>query len=196
MRELRIHGRGGQGAVVASEILAHAAFRQGLYVQAFPSFGSERRGAPVAAFVRIDTKPILVRSEVYQPDGVVVLDESLISLGLANVTDGLKVGGFALINSGKLPEVFANLGPFKIATVDASRIAVEHKLGSLTAPIVNTAILGALAALTGWVSLEHLEEAIRHHVPIKPQENMAAARQAFGAVKVAELAAAGRTYGY
>ncbi|GBC79558.1 MAG: 2-oxoacid:acceptor oxidoreductase family protein [Acidobacteriota bacterium] len=192
MRELRIHGRGGQGAVIASEILAEAAFLAGAYVQAFPSFGSERRGAPVAAFFRMDDKPILVRTEVYQPDGVVVLDESLVTLGLANVTQGLKVGGFVLLNSSKEPEAFAHLGPFTVATVDASRIAVEHHLGSLTAPIVNTAILGALAALTGWVSLSHLEEAIRHHVPVKPEENVAAARKAFEMVKVLEAARAGR----
>lgn len=192
MRELRIHGRGGQGAVIASEILAEAAFLAGHYVQAFPSFGSERRGAPVAAFFRMDDKPILVRTEVYQPDGVVVLDESLVSLGLANVTQGLKEGGFVLLNSGKEPEEFAHLGPFTVACVDASRIAVEHRLGSLTAPIVNTAILGALAALTGWVSLEHLEEAIRHHVPVKPEENVAAARMAFDRVSIMEAARVGR----
>lgn len=192
MRELRIHGRGGQGAVIASEILAEAAFLAGAHVQAFPSFGSERRGAPVAAFFRMDDKPILVRTEVYQPDGVVVLDESLVTLGLANVTQGLKVGGFVLLNSSKEPEAFAHLGSFTVATVDASRIAVEHHLGSLTAPIVNTAILGALAALTGWVSLAHLEEAIRHHVPVKPEENVAAARKAFEMVKVLEAARAGR----
>lgn len=192
MRELRIHGRGGQGAVIASEILAEAAFLAGAHVQAFPSFGSERRGAPVAAFFRMDDKPILVRTEVYQPDGVVVLDESLVTLGLANVTQGLKAGGFVLLNSSKEPEAFAHLGPFTVATVDASRIAVEHHLGSLTAPIVNTAILGALAALTGWVSLAHLEEAIRHHVPVKPEENVAAARKAFEMVKVLEAARAGR----
>lgn len=192
MRELRIHGRGGQGAVVASEILAEAAFLGGSYVQAFPSFGSERRGAPVAAFVRLDDKPILVRTEVYQPDGVVVLDESLVTLGLANVTQGLKEGGFVLVNSAKDPEAFAHLGPFTIATVDASRIAVEHRLGSITAPIVNTAILGALAALTGWVSLEHLEEAIRNHVPVKPEENVAACRKAYETVKVRDLVVGGR----
>ncbi|MCS7182594.1 MAG: 2-oxoacid:acceptor oxidoreductase family protein [Thermoanaerobaculum sp.] len=192
MRELRIHGRGGQGAVIASEILAEAAFLAGHYVQAFPSFGSERRGAPVAAFVRLDNQPILVRNEVYQPDGVVVLDESLVTLGLANVTQGLKEGGFVLLNSAKDPEEFAFLGPYTVATVDASRIAVEHRLGSLTAPIVNTAILGALAALSGWVSLAHLEEAIRSHVPVKPEENVAAARRAFEAVKIAQPTLVGR----
>jgi pyruvate ferredoxin oxidoreductase gamma subunit/2-oxoisovalerate ferredoxin oxidoreductase gamma subunit len=192
MRELRIHGRGGQGAVIASEILAEAAFLEGLYVQAFPSFGSERRGAPVAAFVRLDAKPILLRTEIYEPDGVLVLDESLVTLGLANVTQGLKKGGFVLLNSAKDPEAFAHLGPFTLATVDASRIAVEHHLGSLTAPIVNTAILGALVALTGWVSMEHLEEAIRQHVPVKPEENVAAARDAHKAVRVLEPVPGGR----
>jgi pyruvate ferredoxin oxidoreductase gamma subunit/2-oxoisovalerate ferredoxin oxidoreductase gamma subunit len=192
MRELRIHGRGGQGAVIASEILAEAAFLEGLYVQAFPSFGSERRGAPVAAFVRLDAKPILLRTEIYEPDGVLVLDESLVTLGLANVTQGLKKGGFVLLNSAKDPEAFAHLGPFTLATVDASRIAVEHHLGSLTAPIVNTAILGALVALTGWVSMEHLEEAIRQHVPVKPEENVAAARDAHKAIRVLEPVPGGR----
>jgi len=192
MRELRIHGRGGQGAVIASEILAEAAFLEGLYVQAFPSFGSERRGAPVAAFVRLDAKPILLRTEIYEPDGVLVLDESLVTLGLANVTQGLKKGGFVLLNSAKDPEAFAHLGPFTLATVDASRIAVEHHLGSLTAPIVNTAILGALVALTSWVSMEHLEEAIRQHVPVKPEENVAAARDAHKAIRVLEPVPGGR----
>ncbi len=192
MQELRIHGRGGQGAVIASEILAEAGFREGLYVQAFPSFGSERRGAPVAAFVRLDDKPILVRTEVYQPDGVVVLDESLVTLGLANVTQGLKEGGFVLVNSPRPPEEFAHLGPFTLATVDASRIAAALRLGTLTAPIVNTAILGALVALTGWVSMPHLEQAIRAHVPVKAEANVEAARQAHGALRVVEAALQGR----
>ena len=189
MIEIRIHGRGGQGAVIASQILAEAGFLQGLHVQAFPSFGSERRGAPVAAFVRLDGDPILVRTEIYEPHGLVVLDESLITLGLADVTQGLRPDGWIVINSAHDPEAFAHLGAYRIATVNASRIAVEHRLGSITAPIVNTAICGAVAAHTGIVTLEHLAEAIRRHVPIKPEENVAAALDA--AREVRALAPAG-----
>lgn len=183
MIEIRIHGRGGQGAVIASQILAEAAFREGKHVQAFPSFGSERRGAPVAAFVRIDEQPILVRTEIYNPDGLVVLDESLISQKLVDVTHGLKTGGWILINSPHGPEAYAELGDFRIATVDASHIAVKHHLGSITAPIVNTAICGAVAAVTGLFSLDNLADAIRAHVPIKPEENVQAALEAAEAVR-------------
>lgn len=183
MIEIRIHGRGGQGAVIASQILAEAAFREGKHVQAFPSFGSERRGAPVAAFVRIDDQPILVRTEIYHPDGLVVLDESLISQKLVDVTHGLKTGAWILINAPHGPETYAELGDYRIATVDASQIAVKYHLGSITAPIVNTAICGAVAAVTGLFSLDNLADAIRAHVPIKPEENVKAALEAAGAVR-------------
>lgn len=192
MREIRIHGRGGQGAVVASEILADAGFRCGQYVQAFPSFGSERRGAPVAAFVRLDDKPIWIRTEIYRPGGLVVLDEGLVTLKLADVTQGLVDGGFILMNSAREPEDFAALGPYTVAVVDASRIAISHQLGSLTAPIVNTAILGAFVTLTGWVGMKDLEEAIRSHAPIKPDENVAAAREAAAAVRILTADRVGR----
>ena len=145
MIEIRIHGRGGQGAVIASQILAQSAFRDDMHVQAFPAFGSERRGAPVTAFFRMGRFPIWVRSEVYQPDGLIVLDESLIALKSVNVTKGLRDGGWFLINSAKDPAEFADLRGFEVATVDASGIGRRHKLGSATAPIVNTAIVGAFA---------------------------------------------------
>lgn len=190
MLEIRIHGRGGQGAVVASQIIAEAAFRQGLHVQAFPSFGSERRGAPVAAFVRLDREPIRVRTEIAAPDGLVVLDESLITQGLVDVTAGLAPGGWIVINSARDPESFAELGDFVIATVPASRIAADHRLGSRTSPIVNTAIVGALTAVTDGVRLDDLDDAIRQSVPIKPDENVAAARAAADAVRVVRPVAA------
>lgn len=184
MLEVRIHGRGGQGAVVASQILAEAAFREGMHVQAFPSFGSERRGAPVAAFVRLDRDPVLVRTQIYHPDGLIVLDQNLILQKLVDVTAGLKEGGWILVNSSRDVEEFSNLGPYEVATVDASGIAVRHRLGSATSPIVNTAILGAMSTLTGVMSLDNLEAAIRAFVPVKPDENAAAAREAAAAVKV------------
>jgi len=177
MIEIRIHGRGGQGAVIASQILAEAAFREQMYVQAFPSFGSERRGAPVRAFLRVDHSPVLVRSEIYRPDGVVVLDQGLITLGLDDVCAGLKPGGWVLINSPRDPSEFAGLAGFTVATVDGSAIARKHKLGSATAPIVNTTVAGAVVSLTGMASLDNLAEAVRSAVPIKPEENVAAAME-------------------
>ncbi len=186
MLEVRIHGRGGQGSVVASQILADAAFREGMHVQAFPSFGSERRGAPVAAFVRLDDDPVLVRTQIYHPDGLIVLDQNLILQKLVDVTAGLKEGAWILVNSSRAPSAFADLGPYTVATVDASGVAVRRRLGSATSPIVNTAILGAMAALTGVISLDGLEEAIRASVPVKPDENVAAAREAAKAVRVLE----------
>ena len=175
MVEIRIHGRGGQGAVIASQILAEAAFRGGLHVQAFPAFGSERRGAPVTAFLRLDRSPIRVRCEVYRPDGLIVLDESLFHLRSDGIVKGLKEGGWILVNSSKDPSAFADLAGFAVATVDASAIGRRHKLGTPTAPIVNTAIVGAFAQLTGLVTLDNLAEAIRASVPVKANENVAAA---------------------
>jgi 2-oxoacid:acceptor oxidoreductase gamma subunit (pyruvate/2-ketoisovalerate family) len=189
MIEIRIHGRGGQGAVVASQILAEAAFRDGLSVQAFPSFGSERRGAPVTAFVRLDRTVILVRTEVYRPNGLIVLDQSLITQKLVDVTAGLRADGWILINSPQPPESFDTLAAYTVGTVDATRIAVEHELGTRTSPIVNTAILGAAAALTGLVSVANLAAAIRANVPVKPDANVAAAEAAAVALRILEPAA-------
>jgi len=188
MIEIRIHGRGGQGAVIASQILAQAAFRDDMHVQAFPAFGSERRGAPVTAFFRLDHSPIWVRSEVYRPDGIVVLDESLIGLPSAGVLKGLKDGGWILINSPKDPPEFAELKGFTVATVDASGIGRRHNLGSPTTPIVNTAIVGAFARFTGLASLANLAEAIRGAVPAKSEENVAAALEGAQSVRAARAA--------
>jgi pyruvate ferredoxin oxidoreductase gamma subunit/2-oxoisovalerate ferredoxin oxidoreductase gamma subunit len=192
MIEIRIHGRGGQGAVIASQILAEAAFLEGMHVQAFPSFGSERRGAPVTAFLRLDKSPILVRSEVYRPDGVIVLDQNFISLNLVNVFAGLKPGGWILINTAKAPEEFAGLDAFSVATVDASGIARKHHLGTATAPIVNTVIVGAASKLLGIVNMESLASAIRHSVPVALEINVAAALEGAQAIHKIQQICAGR----
>ena len=189
MIEIRIHGRGGQGAVIASQILAEAAFREEMYVQAFPAFGSERRGAPVRAFLRLDRSPVLVRSEIYRPDGIIVLDQGLIALGVDDVFVGLKPGGWLLINSPRDPSEFAELTGFAVATVDGSAIGRRHKLGSATAPIVNTAMTGAFVSLTGIASLDNLAQAVRSAVPLKAEENVAAAME--GAQLVRRLQAVG-----
>ncbi|MGB9637123.1 MAG: 2-oxoacid:acceptor oxidoreductase family protein, partial [Thermoplasmata archaeon] len=141
MYEIRFHGRGGQGAVIASNLLAEAFFIDGYDVQAFPYFGVERRGAPVTAFTRADKKPIRVKMQIYEPDYVVVLDPSV--LLKTDVTAGLKEGGIVLINTPKPPSSFKDKIRAKVYTVDASAIAMKHRLGSKAAPIVNTAILGA-----------------------------------------------------
>ncbi len=184
MIELRIHGRGGQGAVVASKLLASALFLEGRFVQSFPAFGVERRGAPVTAFLRVSTEPILLRCEITQPDGLIVLDPTLVEA--TDVTGGLKPGGWILINSARAPEDYVDLaGRFAVSTVDAGAIAAGHGLGSRTQPIVNTAILGAFAADTGLVSLDSVRRAIREDVPLHPEENVAAAEEAARAVRSA-----------
>jgi pyruvate ferredoxin oxidoreductase gamma subunit/2-oxoisovalerate ferredoxin oxidoreductase gamma subunit len=177
MRELRFHGRGGQGTVVASKLLAVALFREGRQVQSFPAFGVERRGAPVTAFLRVSDAPILLRCEITQPDDLVILDATLI--GAIDVTGGLKPGGSILINTERPPDAYPDLTRrFRVATVDASGIAQRFGLGSKTQPIVNTAILGALAVALELVTLDSVCEAIREEVPHQPDANVNAARAA------------------
>jgi 2-oxoacid:acceptor oxidoreductase gamma subunit (pyruvate/2-ketoisovalerate family) len=177
MIEIRFHGRGGQGAVVASKLLASALFKEGKSVQSFPAFGVERRGAPVMAFLRIDDHPIKLRTNVYQPDHVVVLDPTLIEV--IDVTSGLKPTGWIIVNSEHHPSAFTRFAPFCVATVDASKIALENRLGSRTQPIVNTAILGAFSRVTGLVSIASVVESIEESVPTKREENTRAALEAY-----------------
>jgi pyruvate ferredoxin oxidoreductase gamma subunit/2-oxoisovalerate ferredoxin oxidoreductase gamma subunit len=175
MIEIRIHGRGGQGGVIASQVLAEAAFREGMHVQAFPAFGSERRGAPVTAFLRLDHTPIMVRSKVYRPDGIVVLDPGLLSLDINTILAGLKPGGWILINSPQAPGDFTDLAQYDVCTVDASSISRRHRLGTAAAPIVNTVMAGAFVGFTAITSIDNVAEAVRHAVPVKVEENVAAA---------------------
>lgn len=179
MIEIRIHGRGGQGAVIAGKILASALFKEGRWVQSFPMFGVERRGAPVTAFTRFADDKILVRNNIYEPDHVVVLDPTL--LQAADVTGGLRHGGCILINSPESPAAFEGLAEYRVSTVDAGAIALARKLGSRSAPIVNTAILGGFARATGLVGIDAVVQAISEEVPVKPDDNAHAAREAFDA---------------
>jgi pyruvate ferredoxin oxidoreductase gamma subunit len=156
--EIRWHGRGGQGAVTSTELLAQAAISEGKYAQAFPSFGPERRGAPVQAFNRIDSKaPVRIRADITEPDVVVVLDPSL--LDKVNVTSGLKKGGPVIINTRKTAkEIKKEFGiKYPVATVNATKIAREV----LGVPIVNTTVLGAVIKLTGIVKKESV------HAPLE-----------------------------
>ena len=182
MRELRFHGRGGQGTVVASKLLAVALFLEGRQVQSFPMFGVERRGAPVTAFLRMDEAPILLRCEILEPDEILVLDPTLVET--IDVAAGLKPGGHILINSTQPPQDYPLLlDRFRVSTVDASGIAMRHGLGSKTQPIINTAILGAFATDSALVRLETVCAAIREEVPMQIEENIAAANEAAGAVR-------------
>ncbi len=177
MIEIRFHGRGGQGTVVASKILADALAKEGNFVQAYPEFGVERRGAPVFAFIRIDHQPIYDKSRIYNPDHVVVVDPTLVEA--IDVTEGLKDGGYIIINSPKKPEDFKFPDKFKVFAIDATEIAVRHKLGTLAAPIVNTAIVGAVVKILKLTRLESLVAAIKEGVPQKPEENVQAAIEAY-----------------
>jgi 2-oxoacid:acceptor oxidoreductase gamma subunit (pyruvate/2-ketoisovalerate family) len=177
MVEIRFHGRGGQGTVVASKILADAIAKEDKWVQAYPEFGVERRGSPVVAFIRIDDKPIYDKSRIYTPDDVVVVDPTLVEA--IDVTEGLKPGGTIIINSDRRPEEFPFHGNFQVRTVNATEIAVKHRLGSLAAPIVNTAIAGAVIKILGLAKLESLAAAIRDGIPIKPEDNVKAAQEAY-----------------
>ena len=180
MLEIRWHGRGGQGAVTSVEMLALTAIGEGKYAQGFPSFGPERRGAPVAAFNRIDDKQIKVRSAVYKPDVVVVLDSSLV--GLVDVTEGLKPDGTLIVNTPKSPEELKRELNFKgkVATVDASKIAWEE----LGVPITNTTMLGALIKVLDIVKLDSVKEPMEHRFGRIAQKNLAALKKAYEDVKI------------
>jgi pyruvate ferredoxin oxidoreductase gamma subunit len=174
MIEIRFHGRGGQGAVTAAEMLARAAGYDGKYVQAFPSFGPERRGAPVRAFCRIDSKPITIRSQVYEPDYIVVLEPSLVCI---DVREGMKKSSVLVVNSDKPVEVDGR----KTFVFDATNLALK----SIGKDIVNTAILGSFAKATGLVTLESLIKAVNEKFPGKLGElNVKMVRDAYEQTKI------------
>ena len=181
MIEVRFHGRGGQGAVTSAELLALAAIIEGKYAQAFPSFGPERRGAPVQAFVRTDDKPVRVRADIKEPDVVVVLDPGL--LDIVNVTDGLKENGTIIVNTRKSPEdikaKYSNR--WRVATVDASTIARE----TIGVPIVNTTMLGAILKVTNLVNMSWLEEPLNERFGDRAGRNLKTCQTAFERTQIA-----------
>ncbi|MEM0351235.1 MAG: pyruvate ferredoxin oxidoreductase subunit gamma [Archaeoglobaceae archaeon] len=154
--EVRFHGRGGQGVVTAADFLAIAGFKEGYYTLSFPTFGAEKRGSPVASFLRISDEPIVVRDEVYHPDYVVVLDPSIFEA--VNVTAGLKEDGMLIAN---YPKSFEDLKMIvktnaKIITINATKIAMKI----LGRPITNTTMVGAFAGATKLFKLETLKETV------------------------------------
>lgn len=180
MVEVRIHGRGGQGVVTASDLLAMAAFTDGHHAQAFPSFGSERTGAPVVSFCRIADSEIRTREPVLEPDLVIVQDPTL--LAVMDVFAGLRPDGYALINSAKslgqlgLEHLRQGRPPGRVVTLPAFEIAREH----LGRPVPNVVMLAGAAALTNLIGLESMSQAIRRRFPGKVGEaNVAAATAAY-----------------
>jgi pyruvate ferredoxin oxidoreductase gamma subunit len=177
MKELRIHGRGGQGSVTAAELIATAAFEGGVFAQAFPMFGVERRGAPVQAYVRFSDKKVRLRSQIYEPDYIIVQDSTLIRD--VNVFAGMKKGGIAIVNT-NAPGGWTPPEGVKVITVDATGIALE----TLGVPITNTALMGAFAAASGEISMEAMENAIRQRFKEEiAKKNIEAARRAYNLVK-------------
>lgn len=179
MLEIRFHGRGGQGTVIAAKILADAVLRSGRgECMAIPEFGVERRGAPVLAYARVSDRPILARTRIYEPDAVVVLDPAFAAD--AGILKGLKPGGTLILNSELSPaQADARWPNLRVIAVPARRIALVRGLGSPSSPLVNTAICGAVAAALHLCDLASLEAAVRQAVPDKPDENAAAAHEAY-----------------
>ncbi|MGD0275541.1 MAG: pyruvate ferredoxin oxidoreductase subunit gamma [Syntrophales bacterium] len=180
MIEIRWHGRGGQGAVTSVELLAMAAIDEGKFAQGFPSFGPERRGAPVEAFNRVDNHQIKLRSRIYNPDVVVVLDESLVSL--VNVAAGLKPKGILIVNTAKSADEVRKALGYKgmVATVDATHIAREE----LGVPITNTTMLGALIKITQAVKLGSMKKPVENRFGRIAQKNINALKRAYNEVRL------------
>ena len=180
LREIRWHGRGGQGAWTASELLARAAIREGKYIQSFPEFGPERMGAPVKAFTRISDGPIDLHCAIYAPDVVAVLDPTL--LKTVPVTEGLKKEGVLVINTRETPTQLEKQLDFprqQLWTISATDIAVEI----LGRPITNTAMLGAVARAAATVDLKSIQEAVKERFPLKIAErNMKILERAYNEV--------------
>jgi pyruvate ferredoxin oxidoreductase gamma subunit len=184
MIEIRFHGRGGQGAVASAEMLAVSAIDEGKYAQAFPSFGPERRGAPVVAFCRVDEEPIMTREPITKPDVVVVLDPTV--MRVANVGAGLKPGGKIAINTCTPAEELARTYDFtdcSLAIVDANEIALRI----IGRAITNTAMLGVLLKLEPVAKLESLFEQINERFPAVAEKNIKALQTAYDETKVTDL---------
>jgi pyruvate ferredoxin oxidoreductase gamma subunit len=180
MIEIRWHGRGGQGAVTSVELLALAAIEEGKYAQGFPSFGPERRGAPVAAFNRVDDRQIKIRSGIYRPDVVIVLDEGLI--GLVDVAEGLKPDGILIVNTAKTEADLRKALSYdgRMGTVNGLAIAWKE----LGVPITNTTMLGALIRATDVVKLSSMQAPVEHRFGRIAPKNLTAMKRAYDEIVI------------
>ena len=184
MFQIRIHGRGGQGVVTAAELLSVAAFLEGKHAQAFPSFGSERMGAPVISFCRLDDKDIRLREPILEPDALIIQDTTL--LHSVDVFHGLKADGYILINSSRdfeelgIADFVARFPPHHVRNVDATELALKH----IKRPLPNAALLGGFAAISGQLGIDSVAKAIMEKFPGAVGEaNVRAAREAFDIAK-------------
>jgi len=178
MKEIRIHARAGQGAITTAALLGYAYFLKGMFPYAFPHFGAARMGAPMNAFVRVDSKPVRLRSQIYEPDYVIVMDATL--LRGFNCFSGLKEDGIAIVNEREGLEIPKVKARQKVYVVPANEIALK----TIGRPLVNTALLGAYAAATSEISLDNLVEAIKKRFSGKAQEdNLQAAKLGFEFIK-------------
>ncbi|MCK9603134.1 MAG: 2-oxoacid:acceptor oxidoreductase family protein [Candidatus Omnitrophica bacterium] len=178
MKEIRIHARAGQGAITTAALLGYVYFLEGQYPYAFPHFGAARMGAPMNAFVRVDSKPVRLRSQIYEPDYVIVVDATLMR-GF-NCFSGLKDNGIAIINEREGVEIPKLSVRQKVFSLPANDIALKH----IGRPLGNTALLGAYAAATKEIDLQHLIEAIKKRFSGKAQEaNIKSAQEGFDFIK-------------
>jgi pyruvate ferredoxin oxidoreductase gamma subunit len=179
--EVRFHGRGGQGVVTAADILAVAGFKEGYYTLSFPTFGAEKRGTPVASFLRLSDRPIVTRDEIYHPDYVVVMDPTLI--GPVKVESGIKADGKLIANYPKGSEDLKRVmgWDFEVYTINATKMAMEH----LGRPITNTAMVGAFVGATNVLKLNSLEETIEEWFESKElaKKNLELVREAYNYMK-------------
>lgn len=196
MFQVRIHGRGGQGVVTAAEMLSLAAFGEGRHAQAFPSFGSERTGAPVVSFCRVDDRPIRTREPIVDPDAVIIQDPTL--LYQVDVFGGLRPDGYVLINSERafadlgLSDLYERYDPRRLLTVPAGELARK----AVGRPLPNAALLGGFAAAAGLISLDAVSDAIRQTFPGRIGEgNVEAARLAYDHVSNEAKELSGATSG-
>jgi pyruvate ferredoxin oxidoreductase gamma subunit len=178
MKEIRIHARAGQGAITTASLLGYVYFLKGMYPYAFPNFGAARMGAPMNAFVRVDSKPVRLRSQIYEPDYVIIVDATLMR-GF-NCFSGLKENGIAIISDREGIEIPKVSVKQKAYVVPANEIAMK----TIGRPLGNTALLGAYAAATGDIDMDNLFEAIKHRFSGKAQEaNIEAAKQGYKFIK-------------
>lgn len=184
MKEIRLHGRGGQGMLMASEILVHAALIDGLYGTSIPQFGFERRGSPVTASVRIDDKPIREKTQIYEPDCIIVSDQTL--LGSVNVFEGIRDGTIMVLNSvGNLDTLDLPPQVKRLGLIDATKIALEI----LGVPVTNTAMVGAFAKTAEWIRVTSVLEGIKQVLPKELiKKNVETSRRAAEEIRIIELA--------
>ncbi|MEE8594027.1 MAG: 2-oxoacid:acceptor oxidoreductase family protein, partial [Candidatus Bipolaricaulota bacterium] len=176
MHEIKFSGRGGQGVVVASQLLGFSLFKAGMYPQCYSVFGGERRGAPVVSFLRVDKDKILLKSEIKAPNDLICFDENQFDADMARAL--LKPGGRILVNTRRDANELGDLEGFSVGSIDALEISRASGMGDM----INTTVLGAYSRMNDNVGLEYLLEAISEMVPAKHNENQEAARRAYEAV--------------